>query len=121
MIVLIKQYLLYLIRWQLSSPILAFCLMYLHFGVTWNTVVANLVGGLIFFWVDKFIFTSKVINPQWEVAEDIICADCGNRTRGYRIVKAKGYDKTKDAFPEFRCEKCSTIKFQKQKEQGIVQ
>jgi hypothetical protein len=117
---LLKQYSLYLIRWQLSSPILALCLMYLHFGVTLNTIIANLIGGLIFFWVDKFIFTSKVTNPQWEVAEDIVCADCGKRSRGYRIVKAKSYDKTKDEFPEFRCEKCSTIKFQQQKEQGIV-
>jgi hypothetical protein len=120
MVTLIKQYLLYLTRWQLSSPILAFCLMYLHFGVTWNTVIANLVGGLIFFWVDKFIFTSKVINPQWEVAENIVCVDCGKRARGYRIVRARRYNKTRDKFPEFRCEKCSSIKFQKQKEQGIV-
>lgn len=117
---LLKKYALYLTRWQLSSPILALCLMYLHFGVTWNTIIANFIGGLIFFWVDKFIFTSKATNPQWEVAEDIVCTDCGKLSRGYRIVRAKGYDKTKDKFPEFRCEKCSSTKFQKQKEQGIV-
>jgi len=58
---LIKQYLLYLIRWQLSTPILALVL-YL-FGVGSSpiipTIVANLVVGLIFFWVDKFIFRDK--------------------------------------------------------------
>jgi zinc transporter ZupT len=58
---LIKQYLLYLVRWQLSTPILAIVL-YL-FGVGSSpiipTIVANLIGGLIFFWVDKFIFKEK--------------------------------------------------------------
>jgi len=120
MVTSLKQYLLYLLRWQLSSPILALSLMYLHYGVTWNTVIANFIGGLIFFWVDKFIFTSKVMNPQWEVAEDIICVDCGKRSRGYRMVRAKGYDKTKDTTPEFRCEQCSTIKYNQLKAQGLV-
>jgi hypothetical protein len=117
---MIKRYLLYLLRWQLSTPILAVCLMYLHFGVTWNTIVANLVGGLIFFWVDKFIFTSKIIAPQWEVAEDIVCEDCKKPApRGYRLVKAHNYDRTAAA-PEFRCEKCSQAKAKKQKEKGII-
>jgi len=117
---LFKRYLLYLTRWQLSTPILAVCLMYLHFGVTWNTVIANLVGGLIFFWVDKFIFTSKIITPQWEVAENIVCHDCEKSVfRGYRLVRAKNYDRT-SAVPEFRCEKCSQIKFEKQKKKGII-
>jgi hypothetical protein len=117
---MVKRYLLYLLRWQLSTPILAVCLMYLHFGVTWNTVIANLVGGLIFFWVDRFIFTSSVIAPQWEVAENIECHDCKNHaSRGYRIVKAKKYDKT-SSDPEFRCEKCSQNKSDELKEKGII-
>jgi len=52
-----KKYLLYLLRWQLSTPILALCL---HFLADLNevaaTIIANLIGGLIFFWVDKKIF-----------------------------------------------------------------
>jgi hypothetical protein len=117
---MIKRYILYLLRWQLSTPILAICLIFLHFGVTWNTVIANLVGGLIFFWVDKFIFTSKIITPQWEVADNIICQDCGKPAfRGYRLVRAKNYDKTL-AKPEFRCEKCSRIKANQQKKKGIL-
>lgn len=52
-----KKFILYLIRWQLSTPILALC-MYLMGG--WNTVVAtivaNLIGGVIFYFVDKQIF-----------------------------------------------------------------
>ncbi len=117
---MVKRYALYLLRWQLSTPILAICLIYFHFGSFWNTVIANFIGGLIFFWVDRFIFTSKVLAPQWEVAENIICEDCKKPVfRGYRLVKAKNYDKTM-ADPEFRCEKCSHKKFEKQKEKGII-
>ena len=117
---MVKRYLLYLLRWQLSTPILAVCLMYLKFGVTWNTVAANFIGGLIFFWGDRFIFTSKIISPQWEVAEGITCYDCETPVhRGYRLVRAKNYDKTTSA-PEFRCEKCSLKKSRKQKAAGVL-
>lgn len=117
---MVKRYLLYLLRWQLSTPILAFCLVFLSFGVTWNTVVANLIGGLIFFWVDRFIFTSRLLAPQWEVAENIVCQDCKVAVfRGYRLVKAKNYDRSSST-PEFRCEKCSHIKAVQQKKKGII-
>jgi len=116
---MIKRYLLYLLRWQLSTPILAMCLMYLQFGVTWNTIVANLIGGLIFFWVDRFIFTSQIIAPQWEVAENIVCFDCKKPVfRGYRLVRAKNYDKSHST-PEFRCENCSQKKTDRLKARGI--
>lgn len=53
----IKELALYLMRWQLSTPILAFCVVYLAtFGEFWATVIANFIGGLIFFWVDRLIF-----------------------------------------------------------------
>lgn len=57
-----RKYLLYLLRWQLSTPILAPCIKYLapHMGSLWATVIANLIGGLIFFWYDlHFIFHRK--------------------------------------------------------------
>jgi hypothetical protein len=55
-----KEYLLYLTRWQLSTPILALCYVWLaSFGTTVATIVANLVGGLIFFWIDRWIFSQK--------------------------------------------------------------
>ena len=54
---MIKKYILYLLRWQLSTPILAICCCgFGSFGVLSATVLANLIGGLIFFWVDKLIF-----------------------------------------------------------------
>lgn len=55
-----KKYMVYLLRWQLSSPIIA--------GVSFLmgernpllvAFVANLVGGLVFFWVDRRIFESQ--------------------------------------------------------------
>jgi hypothetical protein len=55
----VKKFILYLLRWQLSTPILALVLMFLKCNFIIKTVVANLIGGLIFFWVDKLIFKNK--------------------------------------------------------------
>ncbi len=54
-----KRFLLYLLRWELSSPILAICLLLLPFGTITNTIIANLIGGTIFYFVDKRIFGGK--------------------------------------------------------------
>ena len=77
---LTKRYTFYLLRWQCSTPVLALCLQYLHLGVFWNTVMANLIGGLIFFWVDRYIFKKNNKNDLWEVS-DLPCFDCGATTR----------------------------------------
>lgn len=114
-----KQYGIYLVRWQLSTPILAVVLVWLASMNKWGaTVIANLIGGLIFFWVDKFIFTSPLLQAQWEVQDNIECYDCGKITRGYRLIKTANYDRTK-ATPQFRCEICSQKKTQRLREQGI--
>jgi hypothetical protein len=115
-----KRYFLYLIRWQLSTPILAVVLIWLASLNQWvATAVANLIGGLIFFWVDRFIFTSSKLASQWEVKENIVCVDCKNTARGYRLVKTSNYDRLNDKNPQFRCEKCSEIKTEKLKKRGI--
>ena len=115
-----KRYGLYLIRWQLSTPILAVCVIWCAtLGVTWATIIANFIGGLIFFWVDRFIFQSEKLAAAWQVKEKIECVDCRDVTRGYRLVKSRTYDKTHDDHPEFRCEKCSTLKAQQLKDKGI--
>jgi hypothetical protein len=112
--ILIKRYVLYLLRWQLSTLILAPCIKYFgHLGYVEATIIANLIGGIIFFWVDRFIFYHKFKTPIWEIQEDSICADCGINCRGYRLVKKAGYDKSEDPQPQFRCESCSTVKFNK--------
>ena len=54
------KYGIYLIRWQLSTPILAGVLCWLsEFNTLTATIIANLLGGLLFFWVDKFIFKER--------------------------------------------------------------
>lgn len=115
-----KRYGLYLIRWQLSTPILAGVLLILSTTdkIT-ATIIANLVGGLIFFWIDKLIFKQNYMGIQWEVREAVRCVDCGAEARGYRIVKAPNYDKMKDTKPEFRCETCSSSKTEQLRLKGI--
>lgn len=123
-----RRYLLYLIRWQLSTPILAPVVAYFkHSSAVFGTAadwigssVANLIGGLIFFWVDRFIFSRRLDGPIWAVAESAECADCGQVTRGYRLVATHNYDRRQDSAPEFRCESCSAKKAQALKEKGLV-
>lgn len=57
---MLKKYMLYLIRWQLSTPILAIVLkIFSKCDIIISTILANLIGGLIFFWVDKIIFRER--------------------------------------------------------------
>lgn len=53
----IKKFFLYLLRWQLSTPVLAGALILLNdYPVAIATIGANLIGGIIFFWFDRWIF-----------------------------------------------------------------
>lgn len=111
------KFILYLIRWQLSTPILAPVISwYTHSPNTFGTVdewlgaaVANLIGGSIFFWVDRFIFKNKTIE-KWEVIEAGSCHDCGRLGIVRRLVETTGYDRRADLNPEYRCGKCSKKK-----------
>ena len=115
-----KRYFAYLIRWQLSTPILYFVIVWLaNYDNLVATIVANFIGGLIFFWVDQYIFTSKALSAQWEVRDGVKCADCGKLARGYRLEKTENYDKTTDAAPKFRCEVCSAKKAADLKKNGV--
>jgi hypothetical protein len=106
-----KKYVLYLIRWQLSTPILAVVLIWLaSMNTILATVIANLIGGLIFFWVDRFIFRTINPKPLWEISDDETCADCGTKGKGYRITEWLGYNRRKDKHPQFRCEACKDVK-----------
>lgn len=51
-----KKFLLYLLRWQISTIILAPCIYYLPFNVITKTIIANLIGGCLFYFIDKWIF-----------------------------------------------------------------
>ena len=110
---LTKKYMLYLIRWQLSTPILAVVLKLLSNMNEWTaTIIANLIGGLIFFWVDKIIFKKKSDVPLWEINNDTTCYDCHKSCKGYRIVSWGNYDRTEDKNPQFRCQECSVKKME---------
>jgi len=116
----LKRYGLYLLRWQLSTPILAGVgILLVSMGQVVSAVIANLIGGLIFFWVDRFIFTSEALAAQWEVKDNVVCVDCGRVSRGYRLVRTKNYDKSGEKKPEFRCEECSIAKSRELKQRGI--
>lgn len=55
---LLIEFVLYFLRWQASTPILAVCLIvFANLGNFWATVVANGVGAIIFFGIDRLIFT----------------------------------------------------------------
>ena len=111
-----KRFLLYLIRWQLSTPILWLVVRNLGAGFG-TTVIANLIGGAIFFWVDKFIFTSKAVE-MWHFKEKGLCDACGKETSLWRLVLAPNYDK-RQSEPKFLCMKCSKIRTDKLRKQGI--
>ena len=117
-----KRYGRYLLRWQASTPLLAgagIILASMGQGYLVAAIIANLIGGLIFFWVDQFIFTSQSLAAQWEVRDNITCVDCRRIARGYRLVRSGDYDKTHDHEPEFRCEECSKKKAEVLKGRGI--
>jgi hypothetical protein len=124
---MIKRYILYLFRWQLSTPILAPIIALFTGGSIWGTkeswigsIVANLIGGLVFFWVDKVIFTNKKLGSTWHVRENIVCVDCGKSAhRGYRLVKSANYDKTV-GISKYRCESCSIKKAHELEQKGIL-
>ena len=54
-----RQLAIYLFKWQLGTLIIVPCLKWLRFGLTVNTVLGNIIGGLIFFPIDIFIIRGK--------------------------------------------------------------
>ena len=111
-----KRFILYLVRWQLSTPILWLVIRHLGAGLT-TTIIANLIGGGIFFWVDRFIFTSKAVE-MWHFKERGKCDSCGKMRSLWRLVMAPDYDK-RDAEPKFFCLRCSKKRTDKLREKGI--
>lgn len=118
------KFILYLIRWQLSTIVMTPVIAVIkHSPSVWGTredwiavIAANLVGGCIFFWVDRFIFKSKAIE-KWELLQKGKCHDCGkSEIFVRRLVSAPGgYDRTNDKSPEYRCKNCSDVKLNKLK------
>jgi hypothetical protein len=110
-----KRFILYLFRWQLSTPILWLVVRNMGAGI-WATVIANLIGGAIFFWVDRFIFTSASVE-MWHLKEGT-CDNCGSRGHLWRLVLAPNYDKREEE-PKYFCIKCSKAKTDELRAKGI--
>ncbi|MFA5271380.1 MAG: hypothetical protein WC412_03445 [Candidatus Omnitrophota bacterium] len=112
----LRKFVLYLLRWQLSTPILWLVLRNLGVGV-WSTVLANFIGGAIFFWVDRFIFTSYAVEV-WQFKDKGRCDECGKEESLWRLVKAPNYDKSNSA-SHFLCMQCSKKKTDELREKGV--
>lgn len=55
-----KRFIIYALRWQLSSPILAATLYFLNpLGFVAATIIANIIGACVFFYVDESIFNKE--------------------------------------------------------------
>ena len=55
-----KKLIAYLIRWQLSTLVLAPCIYFITYNNVWiKAAIANLIGGLLFYKIDKFILRDK--------------------------------------------------------------
>lgn len=111
-----RKFVLYLIRWQLSTPILWLVVKNMGTGI-WATILANFIGGSIFFWVDRFIFTSYAIEV-WQFKDKGRCDNCGKEESLWRLVKAPNYNKH-DAKPMFLCMECSKLKTDELRARGI--
>lgn len=125
---------LYLLRWQASSivlaPVIAIVAALFTPNVDWNTVAwfgtltswvgaitANLLGGLLFYGVDKFIFTSSAVEV-WNFKDYGICDQCGEEESLWRLVRAQNYNKS-NSVPVFLCMKCSKKKTDELRARGI--
>lgn len=53
------KFITYLIRWQLSTLILAPCIWLLPYNITIKTLISNLIGGCIFWFFDRWLFGLK--------------------------------------------------------------
>ena len=115
-IVDVRRFVLYLFRWQLSTPILWLAVKNMGTGI-WATVIANLIGGAIFFWVDRFIFTSYALEV-WHVKEKGLCDHCGKEESLWRLARAPNYDK-RNSQPLFLCMSCSREKNEELRNKGI--
>jgi hypothetical protein len=57
------KFILYLLRWQISAvvtmPAMWFLKTYMDLGLYWNLMAISVFGGVIFFWVDRKIFSNE--------------------------------------------------------------
>jgi hypothetical protein len=54
-----KKFLIYAIKWQGGTPIMALCLWVLPLDGWLKVIVGNIIGAIIFFPIDSWIFRKK--------------------------------------------------------------
>lgn len=52
------RFILYLLRWQLSTPVL-WVVIHICGASLAATVLANMIGGGLFYFIDRYLFTYK--------------------------------------------------------------
>lgn len=117
-----KKFLLYLIRWEMSTftlaPVISLLAIY---GITNSWIAAftgNFIGACIFFWVDRWIFKSNAFEI-WNIRENGICDRCNKKSEIlYRLVRAPGYNKV-NSEPLFLCMECSKEKTEELRNRGV--
>lgn len=55
------KFALYLLRWQLSTPIL-YAVVKIAGAALTGTIIASLIGGCVFYFVDRMIFKNEAHN-----------------------------------------------------------
>ena len=124
---MIKRFVAYFLRWQASTIVLAPVIAWFNGSPSWfgsptdwlAAVVANAIGASIFFWVDKFIFTSAAVE-MWHFVPEGRCdnPECGKIAPLWRLTLASGYDKRTDE-PKYLCMECSKRKTDQLRKSGI--
>lgn len=76
-----KRFILYLIKWQSSTIILAPCIaIFSNLGPVWSAIIANFIGGCLYFPIDSLIFKPK--KPM----RYLVIKDCHVRT-GFEVLE----------------------------------
>ena len=112
------KYLLYVLRWiVLAIPGALFFnkakeLLGLE-NVYIVMIISQAVMGAMVYFLDRLIFTSRVISIPWEIKPRGFCAECGRVGKCYRVggekcceVQVNGNEK------RFMCESCAVKKIQ---------
>lgn len=124
----LKSWIIYVFgRWILLSGIAGALMQYLLSDMLKiHTIPAFLLNQFIlanvFWFIDKAIFKGYFSIPHitlWQIEKNVKCADCGAVGEGYRVVKAKNYDRLNDPEPEFRCPTCRERKLEELRKRGI--
>lgn len=117
---LLKRYGIYIGRWQLSTPSLAIVVWLMSgYNIIISTIIANFIGALIFFWVDKRIFGIPIRGALWDVVMVGKCHDCSIVGKVLRLVKTRNYDRLYHKHAEYRCENCSQRKLRELRNKGV--